>query len=174
MSKFSKKFKYIVVQEYLNTSSIGFDLLARKYGIKSNATISKWVNQYKMFGEEGLEVRRPKYIYDGSFKVNVLKWLKTNNASLLKTAIHFNISEPSTIWLWQRKFDADGIDALYSARGQPKIMSADKQEKNKKKQTELERLREENELLQIENDYLKKLRALVQSQQDKEHKSSKN
>ena len=53
-------------------------------------------------------------------------------------------------------------------------MSADKQGKNKEKQTELERLREENELLQIENDYLKKLRALVQSQQDKEHKSSKN
>ena len=173
MSKFSKEFKFRVVQEYLN-SSVGIGQLARKYGIKSDASILKWVNQYQVFGEEGLEVRRPTFIYDGSFKVNVLKCLKTNNASLSETALHFNISEPSTIWAWKRKLEADGIDALYSVRGRPKIMSADKQGKNKKKQTELERLREENELLQIENDYLKKLRALVQSQRDKERKSSKN
>ncbi|EOR85616.1 transposase (orfA) of ISLsa2 (IS150 family) [Latilactobacillus sakei subsp. sakei LS25] len=52
-------------------------------------------------------------------------------------------------------------------------MSADKQSK-KRQQTELERLREENELLQIENEYLKKLRALVQEEEDNKHKSSKS
>ncbi|KHO12096.1 transposase, partial [Latilactobacillus curvatus] len=44
------------------------------------------------------------------------------------------------------------------SKGRQTIMSADKQSK-KRQQTELERLREENELLQIENEYLKKLRA---------------
>ena len=73
MSKFSKEFKFRVVQEYLN-SSVGIGQLARKYGIKSDASILKWVNQYQVFGDEGLEVRRPTFIYDGSFKVNVLKW----------------------------------------------------------------------------------------------------
>ena len=35
MSKFSKEFKFRVVQEYLN-SSVGIGQLARKYGIKSD------------------------------------------------------------------------------------------------------------------------------------------
>ncbi|CAI55205.1 Transposase (orfA) of ISLsa2 (C-terminal fragment), authentic frameshift [Latilactobacillus sakei subsp. sakei 23K] len=52
-------------------------------------------------------------------------------------------------------------------------MTADKQSK-KRQQTELERLREENELLQIENEYLKKLRALVQEEEDNKRKSSKS
>ena len=52
-------------------------------------------------------------------------------------------------------------------------MSADKQSK-KRQQTELERLREENELLQIENEYLKKLRALVQEEENNKRKSSKS
>ncbi len=52
-------------------------------------------------------------------------------------------------------------------------MSADKQSK-KRQQTELERLREENELLQIENEYLKKLRALVQEEENNKRKLSKS
>nr|AAL54841.1 unknown [Latilactobacillus curvatus] len=52
-------------------------------------------------------------------------------------------------------------------------MSADKQSK-KRQQTELERLREEYELLQIENEYLKKLRALVQEEENNKRKSSKS
>ena len=52
-------------------------------------------------------------------------------------------------------------------------MSADKQSR-KRQQTELERLREENELLQIENEYLKKLRALVQEEENNKRKSSKS
>ena len=52
-------------------------------------------------------------------------------------------------------------------------MSADKQSK-KRQQTELERLREENELLQTENEYLKKLRALVQEEENNKRKSSKS
>ncbi|WP_157051238.1 transposase [Lapidilactobacillus concavus] len=38
MSKFSKEFKFRVVQEYLNYS-VGIGQLARKYGIKSDAPI---------------------------------------------------------------------------------------------------------------------------------------
>lgn len=173
MAKFSKAFKSKIVQEHFDTA-ISMTLLARKYGIKSRTTVYKWVTQYQAFGDAGLEVRSPTFIYAGSFKVKVLKWLKAHHASLPETAIHFHLSEPSTIWLWQREFEAGGIDALDSTKGRPRIMSADKQRKNQKKQTELERLREENELLQIENDYLKKLKALVQSPPDKAHKSSKN
>lgn len=173
MTKYTKLFKFKVVQDYL-TTSLGLKLIARKYQIKSYTTVNKWIRQYQHFGTEGLEVRRPGKVYDGSFKVNVLKWMKTNQASLTETALNFDISAPSTIWQWQRSFERNGVDALYRGKGQPKLMPTNKQNKKVKKQSELEHLREENELLKIENEYLKKLKALVRSQQDDEHKSSKN
>lgn len=74
MSKFPKAFKYKIVQEYLNTA-ISMASLARKYGIKSRTTVYKWVTQYQVFSDADLEVRSPKFIYTGSFKVKVLKWL---------------------------------------------------------------------------------------------------
>lgn len=169
MHEFSKEFKIEVVIDYLS-SSLGYALLARKYGIKSDTTIMRWVKQYEAFGPDGLINRRPQKVYDGTFKLDVLNWLKTNKASLYETALHFNISNPSTIWLWERKMHSEGPQALFKTRGRPKIMTTKKQGKNDSTKTELERLKEENELLKIENDYLKKLRALVQSQPDKEHK----
>ncbi|WP_156403528.1 helix-turn-helix domain-containing protein, partial [Loigolactobacillus coryniformis] len=56
MTKYTKQFKLHVVQDYL-TSSLGFILIARKYQIKSHATVNKWVRQYQRFGVRGLEVR---------------------------------------------------------------------------------------------------------------------
>ncbi|WDC91534.1 IS3 family transposase [Latilactobacillus curvatus] len=158
MTKYSKTLKIKVVQDYL-TSSLGYELIARKYGIKSNSLVVSWVQRYKAFGPKGLDVLSPEKTFDGSFKMNVLKWMKTNKASYPKTALHFNISNVGTIWQWQHIWETEGADALYRSKGRQTIMSADKQSK-KRQQTELERLREENELLQIENEYPKKIKSL--------------
>jgi hypothetical protein len=102
--------------------------------------------------------------------------MKTHEASYPKTALHFNISNVGTIWHWQHICETEGVEALYRSKGRQTIMSANKQSK-KRQQTELERLREENELLHIENEYLKKLRALVLKEEKKEstkHESSKS
>ncbi len=132
------------------------------------------MRQYQRFGVSGLEVRQSKKVYAGTFKVTVLNWMKTNQASLTETALNFDISSPAAVWQWQRTFENDGPDALFRNRGRSKIMSANKPGKKTKQPDELARLRDENELLKIENDYLKKLKALAQSQADNEHKSSKN
>lgn len=172
LTKYSKTLKIKVVQDYL-TSSLGYELIARKYGIKSNSLVVSWVQRYRAFGPKRLDVLSPKKTFDGSFKMNVLKWMKTNKASYPKTALHFNISNVGTIWQWQHIWETEGADALYRFKGRQTIMSADKQSK-KRQQTELERLREENELLQIENEYLKKLRALVQEEENNKRKLSKS
>ncbi|WP_164509589.1 helix-turn-helix domain-containing protein, partial [Loigolactobacillus jiayinensis] len=49
MTKYTKQFKLQVVQDYL-TSSLGIVLIARKYQIKSDMTVNKWVRQYQRFG----------------------------------------------------------------------------------------------------------------------------
>lgn len=156
---------------------MGMRSIAQKYQIPAKGVISKWVLQYKKYGAEGLVVQSGRRIYGGSFKVSVLNWLKQHRASLTETALNFGISEPSTVWLWQRKFESGGIDALFGREGRTSTMTPKKKSTKKKitsSQSELAKLREENELLKIENEYLKKLRALVQSQPNNEHKSSKN
>lgn len=176
MSKYSQKFKLRVVLDYLGGAK-GLTEIARKYGVASKENVYKWAQQYSTFGPDGLVSRRSNAEYDGSFKVKVLKWLKQHGATLNETALHFDISEPSTIWRWQRTFDTSGIEVLYRRRGRATGMTDKKKDTKKrstKADTDLKKLQEENELLKIENEYLKKLRALIQSQPDDEHKSSKN
>ena len=55
-------------------------------------------------GISAFNIRSSKSDYDGNFKLEVLKWMRSNRASLTETALHFNISTPSTIWSWERKF----------------------------------------------------------------------
>jgi transposase len=80
---------------------MGLRVIAKKYGIKSYSHILLWIHRYKIFDLEGLNVLTSDKIFDGSFKLSVLKWMKTNEASYPKTALHFNISNIGTIWQWQ-------------------------------------------------------------------------
>ncbi|MCT2880620.1 helix-turn-helix domain-containing protein, partial [Latilactobacillus curvatus] len=81
--------------------------------LKSNSLVVSWVQRYKAFGPKRLDVLSPKKTFDGSFKMNVLKWMKTNKASYPKTVLHFNISNVGTIWQWQHIWETEGADALY-------------------------------------------------------------
>jgi transposase len=165
--KFSSEFREKVVYEYLNGGG-GTQELANKYGIGSHQTILDWVNRYKKYGDNAFKVRSPKSDYNGNFKLEVLEWMRSNRASLPETALHFNISTPSTIWSWQRKYEEKGVEALFNRRGRPKDMTTNDKSKQGKKQesSELERLQRENLMLRIENEYLKKLKALMQEPVD--------
>ncbi|WP_336297438.1 helix-turn-helix domain-containing protein [Streptococcus thermophilus] len=64
--------------------------------------------------------------YSSEFKIEVLNWKQQHQASLSETALHFNLSSPSTIWQWQRKFDLKGLSGLNRVRGDPKAMAKHK------------------------------------------------
>jgi transposase len=167
MVKFSSEYREKVVLEYLNGGG-GSHELAKKYGIASHSTILNWVNQYKKYGDKAFNVLSPKSVYDGYFKLEALEWMRSNRASLPETALHFNISTPSTIWSWERKYEEKGVEALFNRRGRPKDMTANHKRNLGKEEefSELEKLQRENRMLRIENEYLKKLRALMQEPVD--------
>lgn len=167
MVKFSSELRQKVVLEYL-TGGGGTRELAKKYGIGSHQTILDWVNRYKEYGGNAFDIRSPKYVYDGNFKLEVLEWMKSNRASLPETALHFDISSPSTIWSWQQKWEEEGASALFKRRGRAKHMTTSPNNKQEKKEepSELEKLKRENRLLRIEIEYLKKLDALMQEPQN--------
>jgi transposase len=101
--------------------------------------------------------------------------MNTNRASLTETALHFNISTSSTILSWKRKFKENGVEALFNRRGRPELMKTNSERKKGRKEepSELEKLQQENRLLRIENEYLKKLRALMQEPEDTDKSNRK-
>lgn len=165
MVKFNWDFRVEVVTKYLG--GIGSHSLAQKYHIGSSATILIWVNQFHKYGIDGLKPRNKDIDYSSQFKIEVLNWRKQHQASLPVTALHFNLTSPSTIWQWEKRFKKLGIVGLKRKRGNPKIMSKHKQIKSSKTSdkpniaTELKQLKQENLMLKIENEYLKKLDALA-------------
>ncbi len=152
----------MVVQEYL-AGPLGYKLLARRYNIKSHKQILNWVNVYKNHGEDGLVLKEKKEVYSVQFKLDVLSFMKTTGASQNDTAHHFGLTNPPMISSWKKKFLEGGAEALDNPRGRPPMTNnAEKNIKKLQKDSEMTReqkLERENELLRLEVEYLKKLRA---------------
>lgn len=182
MTKYSNDFKMKVISEYL--MGMGSISLCRKYQIRSHQTLLNWVHRYQTNGSAGIKNLDERPEYTCNFKLNVLKWMKENHSSLERAALHFKISSPSTIYQWDRRFESMGVDGLKTKRGRPPMGKhehtkriAKKNDKSKNvDQPEQERIKDlelENELLRIENEYLKKLDALVRQREQRERNKRK-
>jgi len=167
MSKYSEEFKLEVVNYYLN-NCYGFEYVAKQFEIPAWTTIRKWVRKYQEHGYGGL-IKNPKTSYSGEFKQNVIEYMHTNHLSCLETAIYFNLAGDYVVSKWERIYYEEGPQSLYiERRGRSKKMSS-KQKKKLSNEVE-EDLIAENQRLRMENEYLKKLNALVQERIKRENK----
>lgn len=163
MSKYSEKFKFKVVREY-QEGKLGYKLLAEKHGIKSHKQIINWVKNYERFGKEGLMRKKQNKTYSVQFKLDVLSFMKRTGASVLETALEFGLTNPSMITSWKKAFFEGGTESLNRRKGRPPMpdKANNKRNKNIKENNEMtyeQKLERENELLRLEVEYLKKLRA---------------
>ena len=166
MSKYSKEFKLEVV-EYCIKQHHGYNDAAKHFNIPSSTPILEWVRKYKERGPEGL-LRNQKSSYDGQFKQNVVEYMHNNHLSATETAIKFNLGNHDVVGKWERIYYEEGPQALYKERrGRPREMSS---KPKKKKLDNEEDLIEEVQRLRMENEYLKKLNALVQERIKRENK----
>lgn len=165
MAKYSEKFKLKIVMEYLG-GNLGYNLLAKKYGIPAESQVRKWVRAYKEFGGNGLRRKSSRQVYTVNFKLDVLHFMKQTGASYQDTAIVFKMNNPSLIANWYRTFLKEGLEGLQEkAKGwpsMPKNHKANSKKQNKELSRE-EQLERENELLRLENAYLKKLKAFQEN-----------
>ena len=167
MSKYSNELKLEVVNYYLN-NNYSFHQVARKFNIPSWTTARKWVRKYKEHGVQGL-IKNQKSGYSGEFKQNVIEYMHTNHLSCQETSYHFNLGNMDIVSKWERIYYEEGPQALYKERrGRNKNMSS-KPKKKLSKEIE-EDLIAENQRLRMENEYLKKLNALVQERIKRENK----
>ncbi|MET3287658.1 UNVERIFIED_CONTAM: transposase [Brevibacillus sp. OAP136] len=162
MSKFTVKEKLNVVKRYLmgNESQRS---IASSTGV-NHSVLRVWIQQFQYHGEKAFHKNYTPYTLQ--FKLDVLNYMYEQGTSIRETSAIFNIPSPSTLFKWQKLFEAGGIDALESKKKGRPSMKNDSQKKTKTTmpiEGSLEALQAENERLRMENAYLKKLNALVQN-----------
>ena len=166
MSKYSTEFKLQVVK-YYEENHCGYDTTAKHFNV-GYACVQRWVNKYKVHGVKGLI--RNQQQYDGNFKKNVVEYMHSNHLSLQETAIRFNLAGDYVVSKWERIYYEEGPQGLYEERrGRNKTMNSKPRKKKLSKEVE-EDLIAENQRLRMENEYLKKLNALVQERINRENK----
>lgn len=148
-----------------------------------SSSVRKWVDNYLHHGKAGLCKRYTHY--SATFKLKVLKHMRQAGLSQRETALLFDIRERAAIGRWERQYHSGGLAALEPKPKGCKLMPA-KPSASKpsislpRPDEELSRdeLLEELAYLRAENDYLKKLDALIQGRrataQGKKPKSSRN
>lgn len=166
MTKYDEQFKLAVVQEYLSGSA-GHRRVAQLRGVPRTRLLT-WVSLYRAHGVDGLKRKFSRY--SPEFKLAVIERMRTDALSIGQVAALFNIRTASCIGQWLCCYDEGGLEALASPkRGRPKKMPEQPDPEPKSLpdaagRTHEELVAEVNQL-RMEVAYLKKLRALVQAQQ---------
>lgn len=161
--KYSDELKIEIVEKYLK-ENISTKQLAKEYYIGSEADIKKWIAMYEHHGVRGLCTVNGSYT--GNFKVYVVEYMQRTGASIRQTAAYFNIPSHPTVASWQRIYNTEGKEALYEERrGRANKMNSKKGKKPQDNKKENEDILAELKRLRMENEYLKKLNALIQERE---------
>ena len=165
MSKYTEELKKQIVLEH-KIKHYGARVLQRKYGIP-RSLIRQWIAQYELNGK----FTEPTRHFSGEFKLKVLNYQQEHNLSNLATALIFGITNQGTICAWRKKYITGGTEALFQKQGRRSKMPKKSLIPNKPREEWTKD--EELAYLRMENEYLKKLNALIQEDKQRE-KDSKN
>ena len=123
----------------------GLETISKKYGI-AYSQLRRWVHLYEQ------------------------EYMQKNGMSLVEAANYFGIPGDHTVPKWERIYYEEGPDALLEERRGRKNMGKKNISKPKKNVNENEDLLAEVQRLRMENEYLKKLNALVLEREKSEQK----
>lgn len=150
-NSYSKEFKEMVVQEYLNGHGSVNDLAA-KYSIPKHDTVLKWVNKYNNHIELKDYNPKPEVYMANTLKVNeekkieIIKYCIDHNHDYKGTA-EFYGGNYAQIYNWVKKYESKGEAALEDRRGKRK---SEEQltdlERAQRKIAELERINKRQEM----------------------------
>ncbi len=165
MTKYTEQFKLSVIEDYLSGTR-SYQEVAKAYGL-DRSMVRRWIATYKIHGVASLQKKYRHYSV--KFKLGALKHMQEHSLSHRETAAHFDICSIGILRAWEHQYDAGGIAALLPRpKGRPKQMDQSTNTPptlgNHEERTR-EELLEELNYLRMENAYLKKLRALIQANQ---------
>lgn len=173
--KYTWEFKFDCVTKYKNGEFITFSG-TRNQRISFMSKVKLWVQNYNDLGIDGLKhsATNKRWTPEERFDI-VAKVLAGNSLTSVAKLSHIS---PGQLYHWVKKYNEKGMDGLQCRRGRPtkEIVMKKKTKKLKlsvSEQEELKLLRERNEYLEMENEYLKKLDTLVSKREAAEAKVKK-
>lgn len=107
------------------------------------------------------------------FKIDVLTYMNEHGTSIRETTAIFNLSSATLIRTWKKQLEFGGIDALKSKKKVHLTMKKKNSYSKNTQPTEESFLALEARIkqLEMENEYLKKLNALVQNKEKSPNKT---
>ena len=131
----------------------------------SDSVIRNWIKQFEYHGLAAFE--KSYTSYTAQFKMDVLNYMNENGVSPNEAAVIFNISSPGLIRKWRIQLASVGMDAFVpKVKGRPSMKKeTHKQSKQTPGEGSTEALQARIKQLEMENEYLKKLNALVQAKE---------
>lgn len=156
---YSAELKQDAVEEYLSGEASLLDVSA-KYGLRSPRQLRNWIKVYnsgegfrrKMSGGSRMKEARPTTVEE---RIQIAKECIANGGNYGETAFKFNVSYQQ-VYQWVKKYKEMGAAGLEDRRGKRKKDQVPRTELEKA-QIEIERLKHELYMTQMERDLLKKL-----------------
>lgn len=160
--KYSKELKEAAVLDYLSGNYSLRDVVT-KYEISAISVLEVWIKRYNSHrelkdtgkGTSSSMTKGRKTTFEE--RIEIVKYCIDNNKNYQLTAETFNVSYQQ-VYGWVRKFESDGKEALVDRRGKNKLES--KLTEENKIRIKLKRMKNKNERLRVENEFLKKLQEL--------------
>ncbi len=168
LAKFTIEEKIKAVKRYLIDCESLLEI-TKQIGVHKSI-LQYWVRKYQYHGKNAFSKSYTNYPVQ--YKLDVLHYMSEHGTSILETAALFNLPSDTTLWNWQRIMETQGEDALKSKKkGRPSMKK--KIGKQAPAKGSMEALQAEIEHLRMENEYLKKLNALVQNKEQSSNKTKR-
>ena len=133
-----------------------------RYGIGHSQLEKLWF----LYQKEGSKIlhRQSNIRSDSELRCTVVLDIEKNGISLTQASIKYGVSA-GRLSIWLKKYRQGGIEALSITKKRGRASYMGRPKKVQKPETELERLRRENQELKTEVALLKKVKALVEERE---------
>ena len=146
-------------------------VVARKYGV-SSTYVRVLASRAKVHGAKMVLHNYSRGSYPQEFKLKVVKSIEAGE-TIKAASIEFNL-DCSVVLKWWTKYSEGGIEGLFkNRRTQPlkedRLEDSNQKEKKTHTEKEFEELQKQLRRAQMENEFLKKLDALVRERIEREN-----
>lgn len=162
MAKYTYEFKLKAVNLYLleNESS---SAISKKLNLNISV-LFRWIKGYQLHGATSLKRKRKLTRYSSQFKLDVIRARVVQNLSYPQILAKYNISSAKMVMDWVNLYNEHGFKAIECSKlGRPTMKDTITTVNKKDNEKTSKELLEELKFLRAENDYLKKMKALVKN-----------
>jgi transposase len=167
--KYTLEFKLKLVKSVLEAYASINSVVKAHNLYKGNLQL--WIRLYEAYGPLGLAPSKKQY--PAMLKIQAVQCILAKQLPLIDACVRFQVSQPSVLLGWLRKYEKEGMEGLTKEnRGRKSKHPMPKKipKPPEKVTSREEQLEEENTYLRAEIAFLKKWHALIQQEEKEQRK----